>query len=416
VLARRRHRLLLAAEAATAQDTAQIGELRRELNRRYDSYLAAYGPVNRYAQRRTGRTNPATGEPVVARIRPPQGGLRGDPYAPLVFALEEFDPVGQRAAKAAIFRQRVIAPRAPRLGADTPADALAICLDTRGRADLAEIARLLGTTETGARSQLGTLVFDDPESGQLVPAAEYLAGNVRAKLRAAESAAEDDDRFAVNVTELRAAQPADLTPGEIDARLGAAWIDARYVQQFLRELLEDPRLTVEHPGGQMWAVRGAAHTVLATSTWGTGRYPAPHLAQAVMEQRKIEIRDKVEDLDGTEHSVLNVDATLAAQEKAAALADRFADWAWENPARAAALAATYNEKFNNLVLRSYDDTELARPARVRASIPGRSTLAPAAAITPGSRWPVTATRTSRSGSPTAGSTRARISCSPSRPG
>lgn len=111
----------------------------------------------------------------------------------------------------------------------------------------------------------------------------------------------------------------------------------------------------------MWAVRGNTHTVLATSTWGTGRCPAPHLAQAVMEQRKIEVRDKIEDLDGTERSVLNVDATLAAQEKAAALAERFADWAWENPARAAELAATYNEKFNNLVLRSYDDTSLALP-------------------------------------------------------
>lgn len=198
-------RALLAAEAGSAEDTPQIGELRRELNRRYDSYLAAYGPVNRYAQRGTGRTDPATGGPVMARIRPAQGGFRGDPYAALVYALEEFDPVGQRAAKAAIFRQRVIAPRAPRLGADTPADALAICLDTRGRADLAEIDRLLGTTATDARTQLGTLVFDDPESGQLVPAAEYLSGNVRGKLRAAETAAGENDRFSVNVAELRAA-------------------------------------------------------------------------------------------------------------------------------------------------------------------------------------------------------------------
>jgi hypothetical protein len=28
---------------------------------------------------------------------------------------------------------------------------------------------------------------------------------------------------------------------------------------------------VEHPGGQVWTVRGSRHTVLATSTWGTSR-------------------------------------------------------------------------------------------------------------------------------------------------
>jgi hypothetical protein len=43
----------------------------------------------------------------MARVRPPQGGFaKEDSFAPLVYALEEFDPVGQRAAKAAIFRER----------------------------------------------------------------------------------------------------------------------------------------------------------------------------------------------------------------------------------------------------------------------------------------------------------------------
>ena len=354
-------RALLAAEAASAEDTPEIAGLRAELGRRYDHYLAAYGPLNRFSLRRTGRTDPATGEPVLARIRPRQGGFAADPFAPLVYALEQFDPVGQRAAKAAVFRERVIAPRAPRLGADTPADALAICLDARGEPRLDEIARLLGTTEDDARAQLGTLVFDDPGTGRLVPAAEYLSGQVREKLRQAERAAEDDSRFAVNVTELRRVIPPDLTPGEIDARLGAAWIDATYVQQFLREILDDPRLRVEHPGGQIWAVRGDPHTVLARSTWGTSRYPAPQLAQALLEQRGIEVRDTVTDANGQDRSVLNADATLAAQEKAAELAERFADWAWEDPARAAALARTYNDRFNSLVLRSYDDAQLSLP-------------------------------------------------------
>src|SRR5262249_53741117 len=128
-------------------------------------------------------------------------------------------------------------------------------------------------------------------------------------------------------------------------------------RQFLREVLDDPSVKVEHPGGQVWAVKGSKSTVLATSTWGTTRYPAPSLAQAILEQRRIEVRDKV----GEDAWVLNIDETIAAQEKAPELAARFSEWAWEDPARAHELAATYNERLNGIVLRSYDDAELSLP-------------------------------------------------------
>jgi N12 class adenine-specific DNA methylase len=348
---------LLEAEAASLDDTPELDALRRDLNLRYETYLRTYGPISRFSWRHTGRTDPGTGEEKLARIRPPQGGFRSDPFAPLVQALEEFDPVSHTAAKAEIFASRVVAPRNPRLGADTPADALAICLDICGEVQLAGIARLLGIDEGQARRGLGTLVFDDPGSGRLVPAAEYLSGRVRDKLEAAERAAADDPRYQVNVEELRKVIPADLMPGEIDARLGAAWIDASYIRDFMREVLDDDTVRVEHPGGQVWTVRGDRHTILATSTWGTSRYPAPQLAQAVLEQRRIEVRDKI----GEDTWVLNLEDTLAAQEKAAELAGRFAEWAWQDPGRAAQLADTYNRLFNDIVLRNYDDAQLSLP-------------------------------------------------------
>src|SRR5256885_1703441 len=128
-----------------------------------------------------GRTAAGRGEGNPPGAGPPKGGFRSDPYAPLVQALEHFDPVSQTAVKAAIFTGRVVAPRNPRLGADTPADALAICLDVCGEVQLEGIARLLGISEEQARRELGTLVFDDPGAGRLVPAAEYLSGRVRDK-------------------------------------------------------------------------------------------------------------------------------------------------------------------------------------------------------------------------------------------
>ena len=49
---------LLDAEAANPQDTPETKRLRDELARRYDSYVLAHGPLNRFALRRTGRADP----------------------------------------------------------------------------------------------------------------------------------------------------------------------------------------------------------------------------------------------------------------------------------------------------------------------------------------------------------------------
>ena len=310
---------LLEAEAATRDDTTEIGRLRADLNQRYDAYIAAYGPLNRCSWRRTGRMDPDTGAERLARVRPRRGGFRTDPFAPVVDALEIYDAEDNRAAKAAIFHRRVVAPPPARLGAESPADALAICLDDYGEVRLSEIARLLGADETTTRAELDLLVFDEPGTGQLVPAPEYLSGNVRAKLAAATQAAADDSRYEANVSALWAVIPEDLGPDAIDARLGAAWIADTYVEQFLRETLDDPTVAVEHAGGSQWVVKGGLHGVLATSTWGTARRPAGDLAQSMLTQSKIEVRDHIEG-GGT---VPNPTETIAAQEKAAELGEAF---------------------------------------------------------------------------------------------
>jgi N12 class adenine-specific DNA methylase len=354
---------LLAAEAATSEDTEAIDGLRQRLNQHYDAYVKAFGPINRISYRRTGRVDEVTGEDRLARIAPPQGRFRIDPHAPAVYALENFDAVTGTARKAPIMAARVVAPRAPRLGADTPADAVAICLDTYGEVRLAEVARLLGRSEDATRQALTGLVFTDPDTpARLVPAAEYLSGNVRTKLAAAEAAAERDaaaaaHRWDENIAALRGVLPADLTPAEIDARMGASWIEAEIVQQFLRELLDDPNIEVENPRGSTWAVRGGRYSVLSTSTYGTNRAAATDLAAALLEQRQIRVTDELED----GKRILNLTETVAAQEKAAEISERFSEWIWSDPHRASTLARRYNDMFNSIVLRSYDGTQMQLP-------------------------------------------------------
>ncbi|MDE9363981.1 helicase-related protein [Luteipulveratus sp. YIM 133132] len=348
---------VLTAEASTTEDTADLAQARAALNRHYDAYLERYGPINRVKVTPIRRLDKA-GDPIVRRAYPPAiKTFRTDPHSPVTKALEHYDESTNTASKAAVFRQRVVTPHIQRTSAESPADALAIVMDTAGEVRLPEVARLLGAPEPEAREALGTLVFDDPATaGRLVPAAEYLSGNVREALRVAQQAATERPELQVNVDALRRVIPADLEPAEIAARLGSVWIPDTDVQQFLRETLRDPGLSVVHLGGSNWHVRdGHRHSQAATSTWGTDRINAHTIAERLMQQKRVVVYDTVENANGNDMRVVNLVATEAAQEKATNLQDRFGQWVWADPERAQRLAAAYNEAFNSLVLRSYDE-------------------------------------------------------------
>lgn len=365
-------RTLLEAEAADAEDSPDLERQRAELRGLYEVYVNKYGPLNRFTLRGTGRyaavTDPVTGETVIdpATGQPAQGEeltaritprtlvtFRQDPHSALVRALERFDEESQTSSPASLLTQRVVVPRPVKQGAETPAEAVALSMDETGRVDLELISRLLGVDQDEARAQLGELVYDDPATGELVDAADYLSGDVRAKLDAATDAAAGDDRFQANVEALRGVLPESIGIEEIEARMGAVWISPEVHQQFLTELLNDRTIKVENPMPGEWEVRGYRGGVRATNEWGTERRPAPMIAQSLMEQKRIEVHDEVDGPDGRTRRVLNPVETTAAQEKADLLQERFGEWVWEDPQRASELAEIYNRRFNSIRLRDY---------------------------------------------------------------
>lgn len=346
---------VLDLEGQSREDTVELAAARRELSAGYAAYTQSYGPINRVKISESSRLD-KTGNPIVSRRYPTAARIfRSDPHASLVKALEQYDESTGVATPAAILERRVLAPSAQLTHAETPADALAIVLDTTGRVDLHEVAALLDTDSDDARRRLGTLVFDDPTSGRLLAAPEYLSGNVRQALSAAQAAAEEDPRFKVNVEHLERVIPRDLAPEEIKANLGAIWVPASDMTAFLRQTLDEGSVKVEHLGGANWKVRGGQRwSTAATATWGTDRMPAHEIAERLMRQQRVVVNDIVPTPDGGEASVVNVVETEAAAAKAEALQERFSAWAWEDPARAERLARIYNDTFNAIVLRSYD--------------------------------------------------------------
>ncbi|GIJ12224.1 UvrD-helicase domain-containing protein [Micromonospora andamanensis] len=355
---------LLDEEAAHREDTPTMARLRADLNRYYDTYVSLYGHINRYKSSTSTRRDVKTGQQVESEQRryPPMGGFRSDPFWPYVAALEDFDDETQESSKADIFRGRVVVPPTPATRAESPDDALVICWDTYNEIRLDHIAQLLDLdNEEQARQALGDLVYDEPGTGRLVRKTEYLSGNVRRKLADAQAAAETDERFATNVEALRRVVPRDLTAGEIEARLGSPWIDASYVQQFLREILEDDRITVSNIGAR-WAVSGGSKdTVLAHTVWGTKARCAQDLAANLLNSQTIEVT-KTKDLGGGKKTtVKDTEATAFAQAKAQQLDARFRAWLWEEPQRGTALGKTYNDRFNALVPQSFDGETVTAP-------------------------------------------------------
>jgi N12 class adenine-specific DNA methylase len=387
---------LLDAESSNRGITPEITNLRAQLNTQYDAYVAKHGPINRFKLSKTG-----------TRIRPQQGNFRRDPMSAIVRALETYDPSDGTAEKASIFTKRAVAPRELRTTTDDPADAVSLSIDTYGDVNLPAIANMLGTDEATARERLAGHVFEAPPlragtnevdrgieaaagidpsgdilamagidapsfavpaidedaiatPGHLEPTAAYLSGNVRRKLAIAQAAAELDPRFQANVDALKAVIPADLGSDEIDARLGAAWIDKDTVQQFLKELIQDSygQVRVSHSGGSIWTVDGPNYGNLSTEVWGTPQRSASQLVQALLEQRSIKITKKNPDGEG---STPDLEATLAAQQKATEIQERFGEWLWEDPDRARKMQGRYNDQFNALVLRQYDGSARSFP-------------------------------------------------------
>ena len=90
-------------------------------------------------------------------------------------------------------------------------------------------------TEQEVTEELAGVIFRNPVTQVWVTADEYLSGNVREKLATAETFAANHPEYQVNVEYLKRVQPKDLDASEIEVRLGANWIKAEYITDFMEQ-------------------------------------------------------------------------------------------------------------------------------------------------------------------------------------
>lgn len=296
-----------------------------------------------------------------------------DPDAPLLLALENYDPDTGKATKAPIFSKRTVARYEPPARAEGAAEAMAIALSETGGLDWRRMEGLTGKSKEALRNELGPLAYENPEGARWETAESYLSGNVREKLAIAESAAAGDERFKRNVEALKAALPKDLEPREIHVRLGSPWVPREDVAGFLAHVLDIPEYRSDSiqigyaKELGLWTVAVPQQfraDVAATERWGTQDIDAAEIVGDLLNLREPTVW--VTERDGSRH--VDQDATLAAREKASNLHDEFRKWLWKDDARATRLARAYNDAFNNLRIRKYDGSHLVLPGMARLGL------------------------------------------------
>ena len=156
---------LLSSERDPETDDETVAQGIRDLDQAYDRFVESYGRLNSKENLRVFDPN-AT-----------------DASLNQLYALEKTNADGFE-AKGDTLSKRVVTPT-PLMPdhVDEPVEALSISLDRMGHVDLDLIGRLLGTRDTAETSErLGDLIVAGPDSGEPVPADEYLSGDVGGKI------------------------------------------------------------------------------------------------------------------------------------------------------------------------------------------------------------------------------------------
>lgn len=342
---------------------SEIKAVQQKLSVQYDDFYKKYGLLH-------SRKNRSV--------------LRDDCSYNLLLTLEKDIDKDKLIAKSDIFTKRTVRPSKPIEHVDTALEALTISMAETAKVDLAYMSKLTDMSEEMLISELKGEIFLVPDTNTYQSASEYLSGDIRQKLDIAENYAEKDSRFAENVEALQAAMPEPLKAGDIDVKIGAAWIPKELYQQFMYELFQTPRENREDVKKAFWVkpknitVDYSEHTntwhienkradssVLSRRDFGTKNMSAYEIMEQLLnlKEPKVYKSETYLDLNGNEKErrVVDTKATKIVQQKAAKIKQAFKDWIFRDPERAIPLVEQYNRQFNSIRPREYDGSALRFP-------------------------------------------------------
>lgn len=314
------------------------------LNERYDAFVGKYGYI-------TSKYNHSTFDKDISQ--------------PLIESLEKVKD--DKIIKAEIFSIRTIRQTEEVTHVDTAKEALAIAMAKTATVDFEVMEQLTGFEKEKIISELRGVIYENPITEKFEMADEYLSGNIRDKIKQCEQV--DQERYADNIAALQAVMPIALTASEIDVKLGATWIDPKYIHEFIFEELKASdflfnTVRVEYDKfTSTWGItnkKADRENSIINMQYGTEHKNAYSLIEDTLNLKPIKIMDYIE-VDGKTRSVLNSEETQIAQDKQKELQKRFKDWVFRDKDRRDDLVNTYNVLFNSTRAREYDGSYLEFP-------------------------------------------------------
>ena len=328
----------------------RITEKQTELNKLYDAFFKDFGPITSFGNK---------------------NAFEQDYSYYMLCSLEVLDEEGKFLKKADIFHKRTLNKPISVTHTDTAVDALAASMNEKAMVNLEYMEELTGKDQDTLIKELKGLIFLNPITQHWEPADEYLSGNVVRKLSVAKSYAADDAMYAENVAALERVQPEKLAATDIEVRLGATWIEPKYIEDFMRDVFKTSYMMIKtsiqvqySPMTGRWFISNKGNdsgNPLTTKTYGTDRMNGYYILERTLNQSDVKIYDSVPTPDGKDKRVLNKTETSLALHKQEAIKEAFKDWIFSDPQRRQELCEVYNSTFNTIRPREYDGSHLQFP-------------------------------------------------------
>lgn len=356
-------RELIQAQELNKPDSV-IADLQAKLGKSYDDFYNKYGLIHSKTNKRY---------------------FNEDISYNLVAGLEKKIDKDKLVEKSDIFTKRTICPPKAVECVETAMEALTLSVAEKAKVDFDYMSKLTGMSEDELKQELVGEIFKIPHTDNTYQtASEYLSGDIRAKLREAEEIAEYDSDFNINVNALQKAMPEPLKAGDIDVKIGATWLDPKYYDQFMYELLGTPDNNradkpqsrwfkhsliqaeySEHSNNWHITNKKADRSVLVNQKYGSGKMNAYEIMEHLLNLKEPKVYKTIEVPDGLgdtkEKRVIDEEATRVVQKKAKEIKKAFKTWIFKDAERREAIVDRYNELFNSIRPREFDGSALSFP-------------------------------------------------------
>jgi len=322
--------------------------IRNTLNTHYESFVQQYGLLNHPANKRQLAEDKAFGMTIIASLeRRSEGNY----------------------VKSDVLEQSLLKTD-DHFKSDDPVEALARCLNDKGRVDLGFIEAATGLAPEDVIAGLAHRIYLNPQSREWETVDQYLSGNVVAKLGIAQREHErnpGDAAVSKSLDAIAQVQPEKIPFELLDFNLGERWIPEDYYNRFATDLfglgatvnyfqsLDTFRVTTKGDNSkttQEYAVTPKSNrptygqTLLEHALENT----APFYTYEIKMGGGITIRRP------------DNEAIQLAHQKIESIRTQFTEWLNDlPPGDKQYLTDLYNDTFNCYVLREYDGSHLTFP-------------------------------------------------------